>query len=334
MSHFLSLIIIISFIGFSSGFIERIYSSKTSSISLYSTPRKFASFIAAEPLQDLIPKELVIDAISELYNKDSGFLVSNQENFDAVWAQVFERLPTMHPSPSSVPTNSFKIIILLTSFLCRARKEDRDVRGILGTQTSDRLLDLVEAAELDAAAVKAFMSSPPVAALLSSVLYEGIKEFLLKADILGNIVNQLPIIGPIRVQIMKEVQKQLDRTLGKQVQQFLVGYNKALVQSAVDYVLKVQGVGKAMRSLGDSLLSRPVASLIPSEPSTDQLRNSLWGALTTAEPQQVTRVVDDVYIQLGKNNLADLVNVDDFLDRTPAAARILDRIMERYDAVR
>ena len=41
------------------------------------------------------------------------------------------------------------------------------------------------------------------------ILYEGIFEFLRKVDIIGNIINRLPIIGPIRVAIMKEFKSSL-----------------------------------------------------------------------------------------------------------------------------
>jgi hypothetical protein len=61
------------------------------------------------------------------------------------------------------------------------------------------------------------LASPAVVSVIGSVLYEGIFEFIQTVDILGNIVNGLPIIGPVRKQIMTGLKRELDRTLGKQV---------------------------------------------------------------------------------------------------------------------
>ena len=37
---------------------------------------------------------------------------------------------------------------------------------------------------------------------------------LLRIDVFGNIVNSLPIIGPIRQQVTKQFKQQLDASLG------------------------------------------------------------------------------------------------------------------------
>jgi len=49
--------------------------------------------------------------------------------------------------------------------------------------------------------------------IVGGILYEGIFEFLRKVDIIGNIINRLPIIGPIRVAIMKEFKASLGVTM-------------------------------------------------------------------------------------------------------------------------
>jgi len=49
--------------------------------------------------------------------------------------------------------------------------------------------------------------------IVGGILYEGIFEFLRKVDIIGNIINRLPIIGPIRVAIMKEFKASLGGTM-------------------------------------------------------------------------------------------------------------------------
>ena len=69
----------------------------------------------------------------------------------------------------------------------------------------------------DADATRAVLRTPAVEGVIGSVLYEGIFQFIQTVDIIGNIVNGLPVIGPIRQQILNAFKKELDRTLGRQV---------------------------------------------------------------------------------------------------------------------
>ena len=69
--------------------------------------------------------------------------------------------------------------------------------------------------------VTAVLRSEAVELLLGHVLYEGIVEFIQQVDVLGNVVNSLPVIGPIRVQIMTAARDQLDLLVGKQIASFL-----------------------------------------------------------------------------------------------------------------
>ncbi len=59
----------------------------------------------------------------------------------------------------------------------------------------------IEKVDIDSDVLKAFMRTKAVEGMAGAILYTGIFEFVQKADILGNIVNQLPIIGPVRQQV-------------------------------------------------------------------------------------------------------------------------------------
>ena len=52
---------------------------------------------------------------------------------------------------------------------------------------------------------------------LYSINSKGIFEFIQRVDIIGATVNKLPIIGPIRQQIIQEFKKSIDQVLGGQV---------------------------------------------------------------------------------------------------------------------
>jgi hypothetical protein len=61
----------------------------------------------------------------------------------------------------------------------------------------------VESVSINEDILKAFMRTKAVESLAGAILYTGIFEFVQRADILGNIVNQLPVIGPVRQQVLE-----------------------------------------------------------------------------------------------------------------------------------
>ena len=101
------------------------------------------------------------------------------------------------------------------------QQEARPLREVLGAETSARLLDALANMDENPELVTAVLRSEAVELLLGHVLYEGIVEFIQQVDVLGNVVNSLPVIGPIRVQIMTAARDQLDLLVGKQIASFL-----------------------------------------------------------------------------------------------------------------
>jgi hypothetical protein len=59
----------------------------------------------------------------------------------------------------------------------------------------------IEKVDVDGDVLKAFMRTKALEGMAGAILYTGILEFMQKADVLGNVVNQLPIIGPVRQQV-------------------------------------------------------------------------------------------------------------------------------------
>jgi hypothetical protein len=142
-----------------------------------------------------------------------------------------------------------------------------------------------------------------------SVLYEGIFEFIQKVDILGNIINGLPILGPMRAQVVQSVKRETDRTLGKQVKSFLGSYSTMATEQVASMVLSQEnsaGFAQARRKLGEELLKRPVTSLLPPEATVVELRDSLWALVQLPLPAGDAAVVDRVYELVGDISLCDL----------------------------
>jgi hypothetical protein len=86
------------------------------------------------------------------------------------------------------------------------RQETRPLSAVLGNSTSSRLLTAFEEMDEEPAVVDAILRSEVVEKMLGHVLYEGILEFIERADILGNLIKGLPIIGPLRLQVSLSTQ--------------------------------------------------------------------------------------------------------------------------------
>ena len=100
------------------------------------------------------------------------------------------------------------------------QQEARPLREVLGAETTARLLDAIANMDENPELVTAVLRSEAVELLLGHVL-ERDRRVIQQVDVLGNVVNSLPVIGPIRVQIMTAARDQLDLLVGKQIASFL-----------------------------------------------------------------------------------------------------------------
>jgi hypothetical protein len=121
----------------------------------------------------------------------------------------------------------------------------------------------------DAQTVRTFLESDAINSLFTQLLYDAIFEFTTKFDILGNAVSNLPLLGPMRNQVLKESKRNMDRTLGPLLQRFLSGYTRVAIKQAVDFVVSEENAsafGKANARLVSYLLEkRSVADWLPEE---------------------------------------------------------------------
>lgn len=207
-----------------------------------------------EPLTRIIPRKSLSAAIKEL-QASPEFWDTNKVLYEKWWDQ-FENT---------------------------VREENRSLKEIIGSEAVDELLISVEKADIyDPTTVTAFLSNPAFETMIGGILYEGIFEFIKRVDIIGNVVNKLPIIGPIRQTIMTEFKKNLDKTLGGQVKTFLSSFNRVAVQRMIDFILSPSNrlsLQKANRNVVQSLLERPFASVVPNTQMTTMLRDQVWSAL-------------------------------------------------------
>lgn len=222
------------------------------------------------------------------------------------------------------------------------RKEKRSIEVILGANTTRTLLGFAERIGpelLDPASVNAFLRQPAFEEIIGSVIYEAIFTFIERVDILGNIVNGLPIIGPIRKQINDQIKRSLDETLGRQIKGFLVDYNRVAIARIADFALSPSNrakFGSANKALLTSLLRRPASSFLPSAAETLKLKTRLWDLLLDGlRSSEGGELLDQLYEAAGSEGggvgggVGELVDFDALLAAAPTLRGLLDRNFDR-----
>ena len=129
-------------------------------------------WIREQAITDVLSRKQAANLLEELRN-DRRFWAQQRRQFTRVWTSIVEGL----------------------------RQETRPLSAVLGESTSSRLLDAFEEMDTEPEMVDAVVRSEVVEKMLGYVLYEGILEFIERADLLGNLVKGLPVIGPLRVQV-------------------------------------------------------------------------------------------------------------------------------------
>ncbi|CAJ1937516.1 unnamed protein product [Cylindrotheca closterium] len=269
-----------------------------------STVREAIDWFQQEPLETLLPKADALQILDELVCNET--LIDDSEALvEKNWAKIESRI----------------------------QDENRSPKELLGEETCDRLLKSVANADIyDNEAVRAFLSSDAINTLFAKILYDGIYEFFQTIDVFGNLISNLPIIGPIRNQIRDETKRNLDRTLGPLVQGFLRSYTKVAVLQASDFIMSPsnkKSFGNANVRLVSSILDRPISSLLPPPEMAAGLRKDLFDYVRTVKVEDLEQYADFVYDYLGDKSLNRLVNVNRILDSSPTLDATVERVVRR-----
>lgn len=132
-----------------------------------------------------------------------------------------------------------------------------------------------------------------------------------RVDVLGSALNRLPLIGPVRVQFVREFKKIVDAAVGEQLKTFLASYNRVALQRIIQFVLSKENklyLAKANRGLVDNLLSRPICELF-SPGSTLHLKRLLWSAVEDASEKDLLAQVETLYLNYAGSSLRPIVTV-------------------------
>lgn len=241
--------------------------------------RCLEDWIRDQPLQDLLPREGLSTWLTEVRG-DDAYWEGLHPRFEQAWKKAEDRL----------------------------RADDRPARELLSPQAVERLLDALEALDPDPEAVRTFLRSPAIEATLGSVLYAGILEFIRKVDLIGNMVNRLPVIGGIRRKVLSAFREEIDTRLESQIKGFLGGFSGKAVERMIQHVLSEQnraGFRAARRSLGEYLLQRPVSSLVPSPETAARHREAVWKGLRKPQIRDEDKHLDAAYEDHGQDRVGD-----------------------------
>jgi hypothetical protein len=221
----------------------------------------------------------------------------------------------------------------------KLREETRTPADLFGSDITNRILSFIRGeggnggsrggggGSYDAQTVKAFLESDAINSLFTQLLYDAIFEFTTKFDILGNAISNLPLLGPVRNQVLKESKRNMDRTLGPLLRQFLSGYTRVAIRQAVDFVVSKENAsafGNANAKLvGYLLKERSISAWIPEDKVLVEWRQDVWDYLIGLErgsdnQKIINQGIDWVYDLVGDKCIDDAgVNVESIFDSSP-----------------
>lgn len=301
--------------------------------------RNIANHLATQTLESLLsPSEARTITDELLFDNTSQSTIFNDSSYQQYvkyWAKVEARL---------------------------REENERTPADLLGRELTERILSSIRGdapagkngrgggtsgTGYDAQTVLTFLESDAVNSLFTQLLYDAIFEFTTKFDILGNAISKLPLLGPVRNQVLKESKRNMDRTLGPLLQSFLSGYTRVAIRQAVDFVVSEENAsafGKAnARLVGYLLEKRTVADWIPEEKVLAEWREEAWaylvgleegdgdgGKVKADQKMVVEQSIEWVYDLVGDKCIEDGgVNVDEILDASPTLERSLGQFWER-----
>ena len=268
------------------------------------------AWLREQTIESVLPKASAKALLADLRD-DRRFWAQQRKQFNVLWVSIEEGM----------------------------RREDRPLSEVLGPVTSGQLLDAIEEMDDDPALVNSILRSEVVERLLGHVLYEGIFEFVQRADLLGNIFNTLPVIGAIRMQMLSAARKQLDSLLGEQVARFLGEYTASAAENAARFLLSDDTADlrrKARRKAAKKLLDKPIQELFElSEIEMALVRDAVWSAVQEFRLPNEGELVDRLYLEFGAQPFTILLPTEAIVARGDAplfvsGRAVMQSIIERF----
>ncbi len=162
------------------------------------------------------------------------------------------------------------------------RREERSLREVIGPEFSDELVRYAREIELDEETARILFRNPAAKAMFGDVLYEGIDEFLSQVDIIGAILDKIPLIGGIKGKVESNIPEGISGLVEGRIKQFLGNFSGAACQKGMNVVLSSDHREDVRRVQGEVLnhyLDRPISDFLPDDERAREWRDALWSGI-------------------------------------------------------
>lgn len=159
------------------------------------------------------------------------------------------------------------------------RREERSLREVIGPDFSDELVRYAREVDLDEETARILFRNPAAEAMFGDVLYEGINEFLSRVDIIGAILDKIPLIGGIKGKVQGNIPDGISGLVEGRIKQFLGNFSGAACEKGMNVVLSPdhrQEVRMVQAEVLNHYLDRPICDFLPEQERARQWRDALW----------------------------------------------------------
>jgi hypothetical protein len=210
-------------------------------------------------------------------------------------------------------------------------REERTVREVFGSELSGYLIKLVQATEPDEETARILFRSSAAEAMFGRVLYEGITEFLSQVDMIGAILDKVPLIGGIKGKIQDNIPEGTGGLVEGRIKQFLGNFSGAACEKALNFVLSpehVDDVQAVQAEVVSHLLDQPVNGYVPEEEESERFKQALWAGLEERlnEIDLLMDRLDRFYERISSHSL------DEFFpeELPPTVKKVSASVLERF----
>jgi len=176
----------------------------------------------------------------------------------------------------------------------RLREDNRTLRDLLGESATESLERSIATGLSDGFTredIQAALRTPAVERAIGAILKDGIFEFIQTVDILGNAVNRLPILGPLRQQVVEGLRREVERVLGQQINAFLGRYTRQAAEQTLLPFLTADSnkavLAQSARQVARYAFSRKLSEIVPPPSSAAKLREEVIAGLGVLDPSKV-----------------------------------------------
>lgn len=158
-------------------------------------------------------------------------------------------------------------------------REERAIGDLIGDELSEELVRFARETDPDEDLARIVFRSPAAEAMFGNVLYEGINEFLSRVDIIGAILDKIPLIGGIKGKVQSNIPDGIGGLVEGRIKQFLGNFSGSACEKALDFVLSpehIDDVRGVQAEVVRHVINRSVSDFVPDEEQSERWRDAVW----------------------------------------------------------